>query len=79
MGTSEILYLLGWCSFIYFLFLLVWAALFIVAREWVYKLHARWLPISHESFNNIHYALMGFFKIIWLVFFLVPYLVLRTV
>lgn len=79
MGTSEILYLLSWCSFIYFLFLLIWAALFIVAREWVYKLHARWFPISQESFNSIHYALMGFFKIIWLVFFLIPYLVLRTV
>jgi len=79
MGKAELLQFLGWCSLIYIAFLLIWALFFIGGGNWLYNLHRKWFAISIENFNLIHYSLMGFFKILLLVFFLVPYLVLRTI
>ncbi len=78
MSKSELLYLLGCCSLIYIIFLSIWILFFIVGHDWLYNLHSKWFVISEEKFNAIHYALIGFFKIILIVFFLVPYLVLRV-
>lgn len=77
MAKADLLHLLGWCSLIYIIFLSVWALFFIIGRDWLFGLHSKWFDIPVEKFNAIHYALMGFFKIILIVFFLVPYLVLR--
>ncbi len=78
MDKAEILHLLGWCSLIYLIFLLVWSLIFIVCQDWMYELHSKWFALSVEKFNLAHYILLGIFKIIWLMFFLVPYLVLRA-
>ncbi len=78
MDKSELLHLLGWCSLIYIIVLLFWLLILKIGRNWIYKLHSKWFEISAEKLNVIHYTLMGFFKIILIVFFLVPYLVLRT-
>jgi len=77
MNKSDILHLLGWCSLIYFLFLLLWAVMFCQFHGWLYKTHGKWFDMSIEKFNSIHYLLMGIFKIIWLMFFLTPYIILR--
>jgi len=79
MAKAELLQLLGWCSLIYIIILAIWALFFIIGRDWIYGLHNKWCALSVEKFNAIHYALMGFFKIILIVFFLVPYLVLRAI
>ncbi len=79
MAKVELLQLLGWCSLIYIIILSVWALFFIFGRDWLYGLHGEWFAMPIEKFNAIHYALIGFFKIILIVFFLVPYLVLRAI
>lgn len=79
MSKSELLPLLGWCSLIYISLLIFWALLFRVGHDWIYKLHNKWFAIPKEKFDVIHYALIGFFKILLIVFFLVPYLVLRAI
>ena len=78
MDKAELLHLLGWCSLIYIIVLLFWLLTLRVGRDWIYKLHSKWFEIPIERFNIIHYTLIGFFKIILIVFFLVPYLVLRA-
>lgn len=78
MDKAEILHLLGWCSLIYLIFLLVWSLILVACHDWMYGLHSKWIVISVEKFNSAHYILLGLFKIIWLMFFLVPYLVLRA-
>jgi len=79
MAKAELLQLLGWCSLIYIILFSIWALFFMVGRNWLYKLHNKWFAMPIERFNVIHYVLMGIFKIILIVFFLVPYLVLRTI
>ncbi|MGH1537936.1 MAG: DUF6868 family protein [Gammaproteobacteria bacterium] len=79
MDKSELLHLLGWCSLIYIIVLFVWALFFIIGRNWIYNIHSKWFSISEEKFDIIHYSLIGLFKILLIVFFLIPYLVLRAI
>jgi len=79
MEKSEVLHLLGWCSLIYMLILTLWSAMFLLARKWLYGLHSKWFSMPEETFNSINYALIGFFKIMLIMFFLIPYLVLRGI
>ena len=46
------------------------------AGDWVYKMHGKWFAIPRETFNVVLYSFIGFFKIIFLVFNLVPYVAL---
>lgn len=78
--TVELLTaVLGWCTLLN-LALLAWWALFILfAHDWTYRMHSRWFKLSEERFDSLHYTLMGFFKLIVIVFNVMPYLALRIV
>ena len=78
MDKSELLHLLGWCSLIYLIFLLVWFFINIACHDWLYRLNSKWFDIPVEKFNLANYILLGAFKMMWLMFFIVPYLVLRA-
>jgi len=79
MDKSEVLHLLGWCSLIYLSILVLISILSLFARKWLYSLHSKWFALSEEHFNSINYALLGWFKLMLIMFFLVPYLVLRGI
>ena len=79
MSKADILQLLGWCSLVHIVILMLWVLMFRFAHTWVYSIHNKWIEISEEKFNQTHYALMGFYKLIVIVFFLIPYLVLRAI
>jgi len=71
--------MLAWCTVIN-LGLLVWWALFItLAHDWTYRHHSKWLKVSPEQFNAVHYGGIAAFKVAIFVFNLVPYLALRIV
>ena len=69
--------LLGWCSVINTVILLVWFLAFVFARDLIFQMHARWFKLSQERFDEVHYTMMGYYKIAWFLFNLLPYLVLR--
>ena len=71
--------LLGWCSVINMMILLVWFLAFVFARNLVFKMHTRWFRISEERFDEIHYTMMGYYKLIVFVFNVIPYLAMRIV
>ena len=79
MGIETWLQLLGWSTLINWIILLVWFAIFALARGWMYRLHGRWFRLSAEQFDAIHYAGIASYKILILLFNLVPYLVLRAI
>lgn len=68
-----------WCSIINISILMIWVVMFMVAREFIYNLHNRWFKISNETFDSIHYGMMGFWKLSVFLFNLVPYIVLRII
>lgn len=79
MGIEIWLQLLGWSTVVNWAILLLWFAIFALAGDWMRRLHGRWFRLSAEQFNAIHYAGMAAYKILILLFNLVPYLVLRAI
>jgi len=65
-----------WCTIIDGMLLIVAALVCAFAGDWVYRMHGRLFALPRESFNVVIYALIGVFKIVFLVFNLVPWLTL---
>jgi hypothetical protein len=59
--------------------LMLWFLVFVFARDFVFGIHTRWFKITKERFDEIHYTMMGYYKLIVFVFNVIPYLALRIV
>lgn len=70
---------LAWCTVIDLVLFIWWFLFFALAHDWMYRLHGRWFKLSVETFDALHYAGMALFKIVIIVFNLVPYLAMRIV
>ena len=79
MPIEDLRRLLGWCTLINYALLLFWFGMFVLAHDWLHRLHGRWFSLSDEKFDAANYALMGVFKLGILLFNLVPYLSMRIV
>jgi hypothetical protein len=53
--------------------------MFLLAPDLVYRTQSKWFPIPRETFDVVMYSFLGLFKIVWLVFNVVPYLALLIV
>jgi hypothetical protein len=65
-----------WCTVVNYGVLIVWFLVFMLARDWIRRLHGRWFRLSDDQFDALHYASMTIYKIGILLFNLVPLLVL---
>ena len=78
--TLEIIRdVLAWCSVINIVLLLIWFLFFILAHDWVFRMHSKWYNLPVDRFDTIHYAGILFFKMFIFMFNIVPYLALRIV
>jgi len=68
-----------WCTVINGGLLLLWTTMFMFAPDLVYRTQSKWIPIPRETFNVVMYSFLGLFKIVFLVFVVVPYVVLLIV
>ena len=68
-----------WCTVINFGLLLFGVLLFMLAHDWIYRLHGRLFRVSVEQFDCIFYALIALYKVGIILFNLVPYIALRIV
>jgi hypothetical protein len=79
MSLEILRSVLGWCAVINYTVLALWFLLFMLAHDWMHRLHGRWFRMPAEQFDAIHYALLGIYKIGIIVLNIVPYLALRIV
>jgi hypothetical protein len=78
--TAEIVRsVLGWSALINYGVLIVWFLFFVLGHDWMYRVHTKFFSLSTEKFDSTHYASMAFFKLLVIVFNLVPYLAMRIV
>ena len=71
---------LGWCTVINFGFMMLWFLAFLVAHDFVYMVHSSMFPgLTPESFDVLHYQLLGFFKLSVMLLNFVPYIALRII
>jgi len=59
-------------------FLLLWFLLYLITPDWMFELSARWFNVGKRDFDLINYFGMGFFKISIILFFLLPYLAIKS-
>ena len=75
--TYEALYeFFKWCSIFNIVIIAWWAVRIMVFPNFVFKMHSKWFEIPREEFNKIHYKAMAYYKLIVIVFNVVPWLVL---
>jgi len=70
---------LGWCTLINWGVLLIWVIFLKVGHNFVYNMHGKFLPLSVEEFDAIHYKCMALYKTGIILFNLAPYIALRIV
>ena len=68
-----------WCTIINGSLLILWTAFSVFAPDLVYRTQRKWFPIPRETFNIVIYLFLGLFKIIFLIFNVVPYVALLIV
>ncbi len=68
-----------WCTIINGALLIFSGMMLMFTKDFVYSIHSKFFPISRESFDVVIYSFMGFFKIIFIIFILVPYVALLII
>ncbi|NLV45065.1 MAG: hypothetical protein GXY07_11260 [Candidatus Hydrogenedentes bacterium] len=68
-----------WCTILNGILLALWSGAFIFVPDLVYRTQSRWFSITRDSFDLIFYGFLGFFKIVFLVFNVVPLLALLII
>jgi hypothetical protein len=76
MNYNVIRTFFRWCTIINGGLLILASLLVWFGGDWFFELHNKWIPIREDSFHVAVYILLGFFKIIVIVFNLVPYIAL---
>ena len=78
MITSALLReFLLWCAVVNYAVLICWFLAFAFAHRSLYRLHVRWIQISENQFDAIHYSGMAIYKIAVLSLNVAPYIALR--
>ena len=77
MTQATIQAILGWSLLFNIAVLMLWFLTIAFASSFVYKKHSQWFKLSEEHFFAINYSLIGAFKLLVFMFFVIPYLVMR--
>jgi hypothetical protein len=68
-----------WCTVINGALLVLSAIVFVLAPGFMYRMQSKWYPISRETFNVVYYSFLGLFKILFIIFNVVPYVALLII
>ena len=68
-----------WCTILNFGFLMFSFLFLAFACDFVYKIHSKWFPMPRETFNVVIYSFLGMYKIVWLMFNVVPWVTLKII
>jgi hypothetical protein len=68
-----------WCTIINGIMLLFTPLMCIFAADLIYPIHSRLFKVSRETFNTMVYSFIQLYKMLWLVFNVVPWLALLII
>lgn len=68
-----------WCTIINGSLLLLWTVISALAPDLLYRTQKWLFPIPREKIDVVIYSFLGLFKIVFLVFNLVPFIALKLV
>jgi len=79
MDTQTLTSFFMWCSIINVGILFFLALIYLLAPNLAYRLQSKFISISRETFDIVFYSFIGFFKVVVLVFNVVPWIALRII
>jgi hypothetical protein len=68
-----------WCTVMNGALLILSILIFILVPDFVYTAHNAMFAMPRETFNVVIYAFLGFFKIVFMVFSVIPYVALLII
>ena len=68
-----------WCTIINGAWFVFAAMICVFASDWVYGMQSKWFPVSRDAYNVVIYSFFALFKIVFIVFNVVPYVALLIV
>lgn len=68
-----------WCTIINTGMLIFLALIYLLVPNLAYRLQSKFIPISRQTFDVVFYSFIGFFKVIVLVFNVVPWIALLII
>jgi len=77
MTLEKIRSILGWCAILNIGLLLWWVLWMFLAHDLVYQIQSTVIDVSVETMDIIHYSAIAFYKLLIIVFNVVPYFALR--
>ena len=79
MDIDDIRAFFMWCTILNVALLVLSSLICVCAGDWVYRIHSKWFSISRETFNVVIYSFIALYKILVIVFILIPYIALLIV
>jgi hypothetical protein len=68
-----------WCTLLNVALLLLSSLICLGAGDWIYQIHSKMFSISRETFNVLIYSFIALYKLLVIVFILIPYIALLIV
>ena len=68
-----------WCTILNVALLLFSSLMCICAGDWAYRIHSKLFSISRETFNVVIYSFIALYKLLVIVFILIPYIALLII
>ncbi|MHC4394664.1 MAG: DUF6868 family protein [Planctomycetota bacterium] len=68
-----------WCTILNVALLVLSSLLCVCAADWAYRIHSKWFSISRETFNVLIYSFIALYKLLIIVFILIPYIALLII
>ena len=68
-----------WCTIINGIILVLAVIIGITGFDLVYSVQGKLFQIPRETLNVVYYSFLGLYKIVWLVFNVVPYIALLII
>jgi len=79
MDIGSIRAFFMWCTILNLTLLLLSSLICVCAGDWAYRIHSKWFSISRETFNVAIYSFIALYKLLVIVFCLIPYLALLII
>ena len=77
MNIAELMFFLKLCTIINFSILTFWAIMWPLIKDFAYNIHSKfWFSGTKEEFSQSIYRLFGNYKLMIILFNLVPYIAL---
>ncbi len=77
MDVSKLRTFLGWCCVLNFGLILISSLFLLAGPDWLNEMLAKFLSIPSEGFSGLWFTAIGLYKVLVLVFNLIPYIALR--